>query len=147
MKQGTAVTRAVIILLFAAVLAYLGFTVWQGLSDPYQLVVTYTYEMDDAATLEGCVVRSEQVIEGSGELSEVLPQEGERVAAGAPVAIVYGSESALADRRQAKALELELEQLRYAMRRGDTVADASVLDGQLVDALSQLRSGFSSVAS
>lgn len=146
MKQGAAVIRMVIVILFVAVLAYLGITVWQGMSDPYQLVVTYTYEMDDAASLEGCVVRSERAIEGRSALSEVLPQEGERVAAGAAVAMVYQTEAALADRRQAKTLELELEQLQYAMRRGDTVTDASVLDNQLVEELAALRQGASSGA-
>lgn len=143
MKQGTAVTRAVIIVLFLAVMAYLGVTVWRGMSDPYQFVVTYSYEMDDSTSLDGCVIRSERVIEGASALSEILPQEGERVAAGAPVAIVYQSESALAARREAKSLELELSQLQYAMRRSDTVTDASVLDDRLVDNLSQLRCGSS----
>ena len=64
MKQGTLVTRVVILTLFAAVLAYLGFTVWQGLSEPYQLVTTYTYQMDDGLALDGVVVRRETVIEG-----------------------------------------------------------------------------------
>ena len=89
MKQGTLVTRVVILTLFAAVLAYLGFYVWQGLSEPYQLVATYTYQMDDGLALDGVVVRQEAVIEGRSELSEVLPQEGEKVAKGAAVALVY----------------------------------------------------------
>lgn len=143
MRQGTAVTRMVIIVLFLAVMAYLGVMVWQGMSDPYQFVVTYSYEMDDAVTLDGGVIRAERVIEGASTLSEILPQEGERVGAGAAVAMVYQTESALDDRRQAKSLELELEQLQYAMRRGDTVTDASVLDNQLVEDLSQLRCGMS----
>lgn len=143
MKQGTAVTRTVIIVLFLAVMVYLGVTVWQGMSDPYQFIVTYAYEMDDAVSLDGCVIRSERVIEGASALSEILPQEGERVGAGAAVAMVYQTESALAARREAKSLELELSQLQYAMRRGDTVTDASVLDNQLVDNLSQLRCGAS----
>lgn len=143
MKQGTAVIRIVIAAAFAAVLVYLGVYLVQGLSDPYQLVVTYSYEMDDDASLSGVVVRTEQAIPGRSALAEILPQEGERVSAGAAVARIYQNESALADHRQIRALELELEQIRYAMGRGDAVANAKELDSQLIAALAQLRCGVS----
>lgn len=139
MKQGTLITRVVILTLFIAVLAYLGFTVWQGLSEPYQLVATYAYEMDDAVVLDGIIVRQETVIEGRSTLSEVLPQEGEKVAAGATVALVYDSADAMAQRREARELELQLEQLNYAMRRNDTLGDSNKLDSQLVDTLAELK--------
>ncbi len=143
MKPGALVTRLVIILLLAAVLIYLGVYIWQGFSDPYQLVVTYAYEVDDDAAMDGVVVRAERRVEGQARLAEVLPQEGERVSAGAAVARIYQNETALSDHREARTLELELEQLRYAMRRGDTVTDAKELDGQLVNDLAQLKSNVS----
>ncbi len=143
MKPGALVTRLVVILLLAAVLIYLGVYVWKGFSDPYQLVVTYAYEMADDAAMDGVVVRSERRVEGQARLAEVLPQEGERVSAGAAVARIYQNETALSDHRQARTLELELEQLRYAMRRGDAVTDAKELDGQLVSGLAQLKSDVS----
>lgn len=143
MKQGTLVTRVVILILFAAVLAYLGFTVWQGLSEPYQLVATYTYQLDDGLALDGVVVRRETVIEGRSDLSEILPQEGEKVAAGAAVALVYQNAAAMQDRREAKELRLQLEQLNYAMRRNDSMGDANKLDSQLVTTLAELKTAAS----
>lgn len=144
MKQGTLVTRVIILTLFAAVLAYLGFYVWQGLSEPYQLVATYTYQMDDGLALDGIVVRQEAVIEGRYDLSEVLPQEGEKVAAGETVALVYSNASAMDDRREAKELRLQLEQLHYAMRRNDSMGDSNKLDSQLVTTLAELKTASSS---
>lgn len=143
MKQGTLVTRVIILLLLAAVLVYLGVYIIQGFSDPYQLVVTYTYELYDDVSLDGVVVRSESPVPGAARLAEVLPQEGERVRAGAAVARIYQNETALADHRQAKTLELELEQLQYALRRGDAVTDAKELDAQLVTDLAKLKSHLS----
>lgn len=143
MKQGTLVTRVVILTLFAAVLAYLGFTVWQGLSEPYQLVTTYTYQMDDGLALDGVVVRQEAVIEGRSDLSEILPQEGEKVASGATVALVYQNATAMQDRRESKELRLQLEQLNYAMRRNDSLGDANKLDSQLVTTLAELKTSAS----
>lgn len=144
MKQGTALTKAVIILFTLAVVAYIGIYVWQGFSDPYQFVVSYTYQLDDAAALEGLVVRQEEVIAGASVLAEVLPEEGEKVKAGAAVARVYSSEEALASRREAKALQLQLEQLNYAMRRNDAVGDGNELDAELVDTLARMKSDVSS---
>lgn len=143
MKQGTAVIRIVIFVLLAAVLVYLGVYLWQGLSDPYQLVVTYAYEMDDDVAISGVMVRAEEVIPGQATLAEVLPQEGERVAAGAAVAVVYQDQSALDDRHRAKAVEQELEQLRYAMGLGDSQSDAKTLDSQLVADLAAMRTAVS----
>ncbi len=143
MKQGTAITRAVILLLLAAVLAYLGFSLWQGLSDPYQLIVTYSYEMDDDLAIDGVVVREEQTIPGRAALAEVLPREGERVPVGASVALIYQDESALSGRRRAREIEQELEQVRYAMRIGSSQSDAKELDGQLVSDLAHLRANVS----
>lgn len=144
MKQGTLVTRVIILTLFAAVLAYLGFYVWQGLSEPYQLVATYTYQMDDGLALDGIVVRQEAVIEGRSELSEILPQEGEKVAKGAAVALVYDNAAAMQGRREAKELRLQLEQLHYAMRRNDSLGDTNKLDSQLVTTLAELKTASSS---
>lgn len=143
MKQGTLVTRVVILLMLAAVLVYLGVYIFQGFSEPYQLVVTYSYELYDDVPLDGVVVREERAVPGAVRMAEVLPQEGERVSAGAAVARIYQNETALADHRQTQELELELEQLRYAMRRGDAVSDAKELDAQLVTDLAKLKSQLS----
>lgn len=143
MKQGALITRVIIVTLLIAVLAYLGFYAWQGLSQPYQLVATYTYQMDDGLTLDGIIVREETVIEGRSDLSEILPQEGEKVAVGATVALVYQNAAAMEDRREAKELRLQLEQLNYAMRRNDSLGDANKLDGQLVTTLAELKTAVS----
>lgn len=144
MKPGTLITRIVVLVLFVAVVFYIGATVWQGMTDPYRMVATYAYTMDDGAALEGFVARQEQVIDGDPYLAEILPDEGEKVAAGAAVAAVYQSQEALAQHKQAQALELQLDQLQYAMRRNDNAGDATALDSQLVDALATLHTAASS---
>ncbi len=143
MKPGTLITRIVVWVLFLAVAVYLGAAVWQGMSDPYRMVASYAYAMDDGAALEGFVVRQEEVIPGEADLAEILPGEGEKVAAGAAVAAVYQSPQALSQHKEAQALELQLEQLQYAMRRNDNAGDATQLDSQLVDALAQLHTAAS----
>lgn len=139
MKQGTWITRIVVFVLFFAVCAYLIFSVFAGLSEPYQRVVSYTYQMVDGVSLEGMIVRQEETIPGGTDLVEILPQEGERVNAGAAVAAVYASEAALARRREISSLSLQLEQINYAMGRSDG-GDVAALDEELVDTLAQIHS-------
>lgn len=140
MKQGTWSTRLVILVLFLAVCVYLGFYVVAGISDPTQTVVSYSYQMADGIALEGMIVRQEEVISGGTELAEILPQEGEKVNVGAAVAAVYASETALQNRREARSLALQLEQINYAMGRSDGGGDVAALDEELVDTLAQLQS-------
>lgn len=140
MKQATWITRIIVFVLFLAVCAYLAFYIFTGMSDPYQTVVSYTYQMVDGISLDGMVVRQEELIPGGTELAEILPQEGEKVSVGAAVAAVYASEAAMQNRREVRSLSLQLEQINYAMGRSDGGGDVAALDEELVDTLAQLHS-------
>lgn len=141
MKQGTLITRIVVMVLFFAVCAYLLFFVVTGLYDPYQTVMTYTYQLDDGAPLTGVVVRQEELLTGDTHRAELLPQEGEKVRAGAAVAAVYASEAAFLSQREARNLELQLEQINYSMGRSDAAGSAQQLDDALIEALARIHSG------
>ena len=53
MKQGTLINRIVMLLLLAAVLVYLGVSAWRSFRDPYTLVLSYAYTVDDSHRLSG----------------------------------------------------------------------------------------------
>ena len=59
MKQGAAVNKIVILLLFAAILFYLGGAAWRGLRDPYPTVQAYAYAVEDTVETTGYLVREE----------------------------------------------------------------------------------------
>ena len=48
MKQGTVLTRAVMLLLFAAVCAYFAVAAWQSFHQSEYTMATYAYTVDDA---------------------------------------------------------------------------------------------------
>ena len=115
MKQGSAVIRSITLLLLAAVLLYLGVSAWNSLRVPFSTFLSYSWSVDDTVECTGYVVREETVLTGGSGLVDLLPNEGEKVAKGELVAMIYQSEAGL-DRQQAhQSLLLEREQLQYAL--------------------------------
>ena len=94
MKQGTLINRIVMLLLLAAVLVYLGVSAWRSFRDPYTLVLSYAYTVDDSLEATGFLVRAGKTSQ-SGKLnvahmgkvdmslSAELPYQGRNVVTGA----------------------------------------------------------------
>ena len=82
MKQGTLINRIVMLLLLAAVLVYLGVSAWRSFRDPYTLVLSYAYTVDDSLEATGFLVREERVLASPGGIVDLLPEEGEKVSRG-----------------------------------------------------------------
>ena len=140
MKQGSLNGKIVMLLLLAAVVVYLAAAAWRSFRDPFTTVASYSYTVDDSLEATGFLARQEQVLTNAGGVVELLPQEGEKVAKGGTVALVYQDASGLERREQLQQLELEKEQLEYALERtGAGGGDASQLTDQVLDAIAELR--------
>ena len=61
MKQGTVITRIMIVLLFFMVCAYLIFSAIRTLDERSYTVTTYSHTLDDAAETTGLLIRAEKV--------------------------------------------------------------------------------------
>ena len=139
MKQGTVITRIMIVLLFFMVCAYLIFSAIRTLDERSYTVTTYAHTLDDAAETTGLLIRAETVVTGqAAAIVDVLPDQGEKVRSGSAVAYLYQDEIALDRRRQLRTLTLEEEQLMYALQ-GQDGTDASRLDQSIVDTMVGLR--------
>ena len=134
MKQGTLINRIVMLLLLAAVLVYLGVSAWRSFRDPYTLVLSYAYTVDDSLEATGFLVREESVLASPGGIVDLLPEEGEKVSRGETVALLYQNDSGLT---------MEKEQLQYALERTQSGGDSSQLSQQVIDAIVALRSSVS----
>ena len=139
MKQSKIITKVVMVLLFCAVICYLGVYAVQSLSDPYTMVMAYGYTVDDGAEAVGWLVREEQVLPSPGSgIVDVLLDEGEKVGAGQTAAVLYRDDTALDRRQEIRALELELEQLEYALQ-GSSTGDVGQLDEEIVQSITALK--------
>ena len=140
MKQGTLNSRIILLALLGAVVLYLCVSAWRSFRDPFSTVVSYAYTVDDSLEATGFLVREEQVLTASGGVVELIPEEGEKVARGSTVALLYQDASGLEQTQQLQALELEREQLEYALERSSVGGgDSSQLSRQVIKAIAGLR--------
>ena len=116
MKQGALLNRIMMLVLFGAIVIYLGVYAWDALTDPFTTVTAYSCTVDDAMEATGFLAREEKVIQGaSAAVVDQLFSEGEKVARGQTVAVLYSSTAAADRRGQLQALEAERDQLQYAL--------------------------------
>lgn len=139
MKQETLITRLTMLLLFVGLAAYFGIYTFNSLNDPFSSALCYTHTVDEAVEVTGFVVREELVLPRQNGVVDILPEEGEKVAAGETVAMVYKDTSALEKKLEIRRLELELEQLEYSLRQDSGRGDVARLDRDILDAIVQLR--------
>ena len=114
-QQGTILNKIVILLFLAAILAYFAGAAWRGLRDPYPTAQVYAYSVDDTLETTGYLVRQEKVLSGSGGIVRLLPAEGEKVAVGSTVALLYADEETLERSQRLETLEEEARQLSGAI--------------------------------
>lgn len=141
MKQGTLITKIIMFILLAGVVLYLGIYAVRSLSDPFTTAMAYQDVLADSVEITGVLVREEQALSSGADIMDVLPDEGERVAAGETVAVLYQSNEALERAKQLQTLEQEYEQLQYALNHGSSLGDAAKLEKQIIDSIQSLRAG------
>ena len=132
------------VFLFAAVVIYFGVQGYIYFVNPTSTTLTYRYHTEDTISLRGYVVRSETVVGGDETLLELTHTEGERVASGSPLAIVYHSEDALSHAQELESLTQQLEQLKYAQNAASDTEAALRLDSDIRDDIIALRTAYAS---
>ena len=139
MKQGTLITKIVMFILLVAMVFYLAISAVQSFLDPFSTTLAYQDILDDGIEVTGVVIREEQALLGGSGIMALLPDEGARVAAGETVAVLYQSQDALDQKKQLQTLEMELEQLTYALSSGGNLSDAAKLEQQIISSILTLR--------
>lgn len=140
MKQGTLITKIAMFILFAGVALYIAIYAVRSLTDPLATTMAYQDTLDDSVEVTGILVREEQVLSNGAAIMDILPEEGERVAAGKAVAILYQSQEALDRKKELQSLEQEREQLQAALNSGSSLSDAAKLEQQIISSILALHS-------
>lgn len=140
MKQGTLITKIIMIFLFAAVVIYLTVYAAKSFTDSVTTTMAYQDSLDDSVEVTGVLVREETALSNGAAIMDILPEEGERVAAGEAVAILYQSSDALDRKKQLQSLQQERDQLQYALNSGSSLGDAAKLEQQIIASILALRS-------
>ena len=119
MKQGTLVTRIVMVVLFLAVAAYFLGSAGGALDRGMSRGPPYSIRVNEYVEPPGLLVRREQVLtaETGGAIVDVLPAQGEKVGTGQAVAYLYQDATALERREQIQALRQSLQEALEGMDR------------------------------
>ena len=113
MKKESAIPRIITVVMTVLLCSYIGYQAYRALYNPVRTVSAVHAEVDDAIQLEGYVVRDESVMVrnyGSGVL-EMNMYEGERVANGSAVAVVYADAASADKSHQAAQLDEQIAEM------------------------------------
>lgn len=138
MKQGKHFFTILLWIMLAAIVAYFGYNVFEGLYEPLTTVAAVEYEAGAGYYVTGFVVRDETVIHSDSEVATLTVGEGAHVSAGSTVAVSYLSDATKQRHSRIGELEDQLKQLRYAYQYSSSIYDQAALEAELSDSLRQL---------
>lgn len=142
MKKADRLTKAISIVLFAAMLCYLGFALGRRLTRPVRTALAVEAVLTDAVPMTGLVIRQESVLLSARNYIDITAADGERIAAGGTVATAYTSEQALDRALQLDALERTLQEAEAVLAAEEEAAAQSFAVQDSLEAISAaLRSG------
>ena len=95
-QQGTIFSKVAMPIAITAIVVYLICSAWVGMRDPYKFTVAYTDSMETSVNATGWVVRSEVPVSGASGVVQLLRGQGEKVAKGKDLAVVYQDETYVA---------------------------------------------------
>lgn len=115
MKSSSRAMPLLLIVLLAAVLLYFAVQGYQYFSSPFSTSVAYQSVTEESIGATGYLVRSEKVLKKDGGTLRHVATEGTKVGVGQTIAESYSSTDALDTVSQIEELELQQQQLEFAM--------------------------------
>ncbi|MFB0921502.1 MAG: HlyD family efflux transporter periplasmic adaptor subunit [Oscillospiraceae bacterium] len=139
MKRTDTLTKIISLLLFGALLAYLGVYIVRSSSENIRTAPAVFVSLSDNAVASGIVIRQESLIQSNEKYLSVVAENGKELSVGETIAVIYSGEESLA--RAAKIRELELKkQYISSVLSGESSAES------LADRDSSIRNALLSVA-
>lgn len=141
-QQGSIFTKIAVPIAIVAIVVYLIYSAWVGIRSPYQFTVAYTDAMETSVDATGWVVRSELPVYGAEGVVQLKRSEGEKVAKGKEIAVVYQDETYVENQEELLQVKNDLTALQYATY--DESPSGSSLEDQMLSAMKSLRVASSS---
>lgn len=135
MKKENPISKIVTFVLGILLFSYIGYQVYRIAYNPVKTVSAIFAEIDDSVELHGIVIREETVMQknyGSGVL-EMNVYEGERVASGEAVAVVYNDSSAVERNRKSEELSEQIEQMTKLYSQSGESYDIAAANDKISD--------------
>ena len=143
MKQTDRIMKVTAVLLFAALLSYLGVYLVRAIRSPFQTAEVVGATIQESAPAYGIAVRGELILETNKSNIDIAALDGLRVSKGAPIAVSYGSVEAMLRASRIRELELEIMRVRTLLSALTSAEDLSIRDSAVRAALYDLTSAVS----
>ena len=127
-KFGKFYNRIIVLIAVAALLLYAGYMALNYFRDPLSTILAVEVSVSEGRSVEGWVVREEQLLTSSSAITVPERSEGEKVGAGQVVAMGYSDADAQTRQDQIELLSAQLEQLTYATTVAAEAGDTTSLD-------------------
>ena len=135
MKRESVIPGIITVVLTVLLCAYIGYQAYRAFYNPVRTVSAVYTEVDDAVQLEGCIVRDESLIVknfGSGVL-EMNMYEGEKVASGSAVAVIYADENSARKSHEAAELTEQIDRITALYSRSGEVYDIDAANDRIYE--------------
>lgn len=137
MKQDTLLTKTIVGLLLAVMIAYMVLSGMKTMANPYKLVVAYNDVVEDSVSLTGWAFRQEVRLDSANGLTSYRLDEGEKSAAGQVVAVSYRNQEALTQQARIRTVNSQYSQLQYAL--SNDAVSGKTLEGQILNSIVKLQ--------
>lgn len=128
MKQGTVITKVIMLIFLAAVLVYLGYSVVSAVYDPLTTVTAVACTAGERLDAVLWLVREERALISDAPVTSLTVAEGAKTAAGGEVARGYRNQETYARQQDLQEMQARLAQLEYSYEEGGSVRlDASTV--------------------
>jgi len=138
LKRTNTITKVASILLFAALLAYLGTYIARSFSAKIQTAPAVYVSITDNGSAAGIIVRNESLIESNEANLSVVVENGHAVSKGETIAVSYSGEAALERASQIKELEQKREYISSVLSGGNSEENLSGRDSSIKSAVTSL---------
>lgn len=138
MKRTDALTKVVSLLLFGALLSYLGIYIIRSATNNIRTAPAVFVSLTENAVASGLVVRSESLIQSDEKYLSIVAESGQMVSVGEPIAVVYSGEEALARAAKIHELELKKQYISSMLSGGNSAENLSDRDTSIKNALVSL---------
>lgn len=143
MKRTNRLTNVTMIVIFAAMLLYIGTYFISSLQNRIVTAASVQTTVREYAGSSGIVIREEEIQESKYTYVDVTASEGKRVASGEAIAVSYANEKALERASRIRQLELEIAGINTLLGSLSTAEDIAGRDTAIRHAVSTLSAAVS----
>ncbi|NLH02141.1 MAG: efflux RND transporter periplasmic adaptor subunit [Clostridiales bacterium] len=138
MKRTDNLTNLVSLLLFGALLAYLGVYFLHSVTNNIRTAPAVYVSISENALASGIIVRQETLMRSSEKYLSVIAENGRLVSKGEPIAVLYSNEDALKRASEIKDLELKKQYISSVLAGINSAEDLSDRDNAIKKAVTSL---------